>query len=72
MELELGTVEGIGELETQVRAGILGPADLHAAEQLRRPARRYRLDELLTTCEGTKLSARCRKSTKMEFEDLAG
>lgn len=44
--------------------GILGLGNLHAAVQLRRPARRYRLDELLTTCEETKLSARCRKSAK--------
>lgn len=45
-------MEGIGELKAQVGAGILGPANLHAAVQLRRPARRYKLVELFTACEG--------------------
>jgi hypothetical protein len=57
-------VEGIGELKAQVRAGVLGPANSHAAVQLRRPAKRYKLDELSRHAKGAKLSAQCRKSVK--------
>lgn len=62
-------MEGTGELKAQVQAGILGPANLHAAVQRRRPARRYKLAELLTACEESGVQRATQKKYKRwDFE----